>query len=128
MYKLQQIPICSSIITFKLPNIIRLYSENVNLLNSNLKEGKYYYKYRCMRYIFKYLDLDLIFLIETQVNPLLLDKTYDILNNILSSGLSSHVMSNNSRELIRRRQQGGVFISIRGEYSNLVTLSLQDSS
>ena len=46
--------------------------------------------------------MDIVLLIETQINPALLDKTYYILNEIIASELIIISLDNNENELITK--------------------------
>ena len=49
------------------------------------------------------LDPDLIAITKTQINPVLLDSSYNIPESLFQSDLYIARLSNNSRELIEKR-------------------------
>ena len=61
--------------------------------------------------------MDVISLMETQVNLLLLDRNYNIPDTLFQSNIYIAQMSNNTRELISKRQKRGVMTAIKGSLS-----------
>ena len=73
-----------------------------------------------MRYLWKYLKIDVISLIETQINNNLLDSTQNVYENLFRSELQASLFSYNKNEIINKRQQGGILTSIYRDTSKLV--------
>ena len=74
------------------------------------------------------LDPDLISITKIQVNPILLDSSYNLPESLFQSELYVARLSNNSRELIGKRQQGRVLSVVRGNLCSLATTSESDLS
>ena len=62
------------------------------------------------------------------MNPALLDSIHNTPESLFQSELYVARMSNNSRELIGKRQQGRVLSAVRGELYSIVRSSDSDSS
>ena len=86
--------------SLKSPNTIRIYAENTNGLPNNPKLWRRSKKYTKLNYLFHCLQVDIVSLVETQINPVLLDATYNIPDRILASELHTYIINNNSIELI----------------------------
>ena len=74
------------------------------------------------------MDPNLIAITETQINPVLLDSSFNIPELLFQSDLYVARLSNNSRELIGKHQQGGVLFVVRGDLCSLATASDSDNS
>ena len=72
--------------------------------------------------------MDLIAIAETQINPLLLDSTYNIPQHLFVSEAHYCIISNNANELIARYQQGGILTAVRGETCSFIQSTGEDSS
>ena len=68
----------------------------------------------------KVLKVDIIGLVETQINPNMLQSKSILTDNLFRAKANFYIFNSNSNEIIGQRQQGGVLTSIRGEYVNLV--------
>ena len=64
----------------------------------------------------------MVTLTETQFNPSLLDPTYNLLRNLFKSDAYFVQYSNNENELLGARQQGGVFLAIKGDLCKIISL------
>ena len=76
---------------------------------------KFSYKYKTLRKIWKVLDPDLIALTETQINPDLLDASYNIPTSLFQLDLYIVKIDNNRNKLIGKRQQGRVLSAVQGD-------------
>ena len=99
---------------------MRIYFENANSLPITYKAWKISYKYCRLKYLWKRLKVNVITLKETQINTSLIDRLSSISENLFRHKNHFIIMSNNNRELIRSRYQGGVLSLIKGECTNLV--------
>ena len=63
-----------------------------------------------------------------QVNLILLDRNYNIPNTLFQSDVFMAQMSNNTRELIEKRQQGRVLTAIRGKLRQYAKAGETDQS
>ena len=83
--------------------MFRVFYKNVNGLSTNHKSWRFSYKFRMLRRLWNVLDPDLISIIETQLNPDLLNFSYNIPESLFQLDLYIARLSNNSRELIGKR-------------------------
>ena len=97
------IPTYGSRLALKLNNTFRLYYENINSFSIDKKSWKFSYKYKYLKYLWRILDIDIISIVETQVNPLLLDSSYNLPETLFQSDSFTANLTNNERELIRRK-------------------------
>ena len=67
------------------------------------------------------MDVDIIALVETHVQPALLDKSYNIPSALFTHKAYITKLSNNTNKLINKHQQGGLLISICEECCKLIT-------
>ena len=118
---LDQIPTFGSPLSSKLNSSIQLYFENINRLSTDIKLQKYNWKYKKLPYLQRRFNVDIILIIETQIQPALLDNTYDIPSKLFAHEAHIIKLSNNSNELIAIHQQGGFLTSVHGECCKLVT-------
>ena len=90
----------------------------MNGLNVTHKAWKLSYKYRRLRRLWTRLEVDLINLIETKINPSLLSRVSDFKDNLFRSSIHHTIFANNSNEHLGVRQQGGVLSSARGDIAS----------
>ena len=67
------------------------------------------------------LEVDFISLVETQINPLLLSFKESLHTAMFRNQPATSILSNNTNELIGRRQQGGVMLAVKGEVAKYAT-------
>ena len=125
---LSSIPTFGSSLSIKDKNTVRVYFKNVNGLNITRKVWKFTYKYRRLRKLWSCLQVDLINVVETKINPSLLAQQQEFKDNLFWSEIHHTIFSNNSNELIGVRQQGGVLFSVRGDIAKFCIGSGSDSS
>ena len=113
---------------FKSTNCFRVYYENVNEFSISVYNWQSNFKYQKLRKIWKALDIDIISIIETQLNPLLLDHNYNIPSTLFCNEVSIACLSNNRIELIEQRQQYSILTAVRGELSRMAYSSESDYS
>ena len=65
---------------------------------------------------------------EIQINLEILDRSINIPNKIIATNLIAPIIDNNTNELIRHQQKGGIFTRISGEYCKLVSTIEKDST
>ena len=70
-----------------------------------------------MRQIIRRLDIDSVAIAKTKINPSLLFNINFVQNNLFRAEYHVDVTTNNSNELLGRRQQGRVMLSIRNDLS-----------
>ena len=90
----------------KLNATFRLFYQNVNSLSTDYKSWKFSYKHNQLRNIWRQLDVDVFSLTETQVILMLQDRNYNVPDTLFQSDVFAVQISNNTRELIGKRQQG----------------------
>ena len=100
---ISKISIISSNFSIKSDRIICIFYKNVNGLSMDRSSQRFLYKYRMLRQLQRVFDPDLIAIIVTQVNPFLLDSSYNIPEFLFQSDLYAARLSNNSKELIGKR-------------------------
>ena len=125
---LSSIPTFGSSLSTKDENIVRVYLENVNGLNITSKAWKLTYKYRRLQKLWSCLQVDLINLVETKINPLLLAWQQEFKDNLFQLEIHHTIFSINSNKLIGVRQQGGVLSSARGNIAKFYIRLGSDSS
>ena len=74
------------------------------------------------------LETDVVSLSETQINPSLLAHKDSLHYDMFRHQPASSIHSNNSNELIGKRQHGGIMISIRGKVVKYATVTGADST
>ena len=94
--------------------MVQIFAENINSCSSFLPCMKVSKKYHKLNYLFHKLDIDIVSLMETQINPELLDCNINIVDKIIATDLLVSSVDNSINKLIRARYQGGVFTRVRG--------------
>ena len=70
----------------------------------------------------------MVALTKTQLNLLLLNPTYDLPRDLFKFDAYFTQYNNNENELLGARQQGGVFLAIKGNLFKIISLSGCDDS
>jgi len=83
--------------------VVRIFVENANGLPSSLPHIKVSKKYHKLNYLFHKLDIDIVSLMETQINPELLDCNINITDKIMATDLLVSSLDNSVNELIGAR-------------------------
>ena len=107
----------------KSDSVFYIFYKNINGLSANQNSWRFSYKYQTLRWLWQVFDPNLIAIIETQLNPALLDSSYNILESLFQSDLYIACLSNNNKELISKRQQSGILSIVRGELCSLAQSS-----
>ena len=72
------------------------------------------------------MEIDIISLVETQVNPIALQTKSSFTDNLFQAESNFCIFNNNSNEIIGICQQGGVLTLIHSECVNIIRLSGSD--
>ena len=111
-----KIPIHGNLLSLKPKDTLRLYFENVNGLPTN-NSGCKSDKVKKLRHLWSKLETDVVSLAETQIKPSLLTHEDSLHYALFRHQPASSIHNNNSKELIGKRQQGGIMMAIRGAVS-----------
>ena len=114
-------PAHGSILTEKGKSSIRLHFENVNSLPISNRAWKLSWKHKRLKCRLKRLHVDFMSLVETQINHHLLDFTCDVNEKKFRGDQHFTMMSNNSKELVAKHQQGRVLVAARGDIIKITT-------
>ena len=107
-------------LSLKPSNTLRAYFENVNGFPYG-STGYNSHKVKKLRHLWSKLDTDVVSLVETQINPSLLRNKDSLHRALFRHQPASSIHTNDSNELISKRQQGGVMMAIRGQVSKCTT-------
>ena len=114
---LHSIPTFGSTLSLKSPDNVRFYLEKVNGLPISYPTWRLSHKYKRLRQIMHRLEIDSVAIAETQINPSLLLNSNVVHDNLFRAEHHVDVMANNSNELLGRRQQEGVMLSVHNDLS-----------
>ena len=103
-----------SILSSKPFDCFRAYYEDINSLPISTNNWKSICKCKKLHKAQKVLEINVILVTKTQLNSLLLDHNYNILETLFNDEAPIVCISNNKIELIGRRQQGRALIVVRG--------------
>ena len=99
-------------ISFKPKDTIILYFENVNSLPKT-KSSFHSDKIISLKHVWPKLNVDLITLVETHVNPSLIPSKDYIHSTIFRNYPATSILSNNVNEVIGRRKKGRVMAEVK---------------
>ena len=99
---------------------IRLYFENANGLPTS-KSGCHSEKVSHLRQIWSKLNVDFTPLVKTQINPSLIPNKESSHATVFQNYADTSILSNNTNELIGRRQQGIVMTIVKRDIVKCAT-------
>ena len=104
-----------SSLSVKPSNAVRIYLENTSDLNMMHKAKKLSCKYHRLCRLQTRLDVDLINLVGTKINPVLLSKEADFKDNQFQYSINHTMFVNKLNKLLELKQQCGVLSFAREE-------------